>query len=423
MLHGNSREETSVAQIATAERRADSPDLRAIVPAARSGEEWALIALYEAYGAQLGRYLRATSSDGEALVARTWLAACRRARDFPLSDEGFRTWLVGLARELRGPRVRAATAGGSRMVGLQVALGDGEHFAAETLAGDAAAGRLVDCLPAEQAETLLLAVGAGCSVDAIATLTGRQPRDVHALLDAAADDLEDTFGAAGLNRLLGRVAHTVPHPPSPRLLDDMVDAVRGRRVRAVTALAAKAAVVTFVLVGGATGAAAATGTLPDAAQDRIASVASHVGVELPRSTDAPAGGVDPEPVNGEVTEPGEPAVATPPAGTHGADVSDVARDSTAEGVEKGRAVSDAAREGNGPAEQRPTSSPARETPPAAPPVAADQPAPQPDAPVTPSGGAATAPTDGGSASETETPRPAPASPGRSDTAGKGGGKP
>lgn len=410
-----------MAHIATADRRVDGPDLRAIVPAARSGEEWALVALHEAYGAQLGRYLRATAPEGEALVARTWVEACRRAGEFPLADEAFRTWLFGLAHELRGPRVRAS-AGGSRMVGLQVALGDGEHFAAETLAGDAAAGRLVDCLPAEQAETLLLAVGAGCSVDAVAAITGRRPADVHALLDAAADDLEDTFGAAGLSRLLGRVANTVPHPPSPRLLDDMVDAVRGRRVRAVTALVAKAAVVTFVLVGGATGAAAATGTLPDAAQDRLASLVAHVGVELPHSTDTPSGGTDLEPVDGEVTEPGEPGVATPPAGTHGADVSAVARDTAAEGAEKGRAVSDAARDGHGPAEDRPTSPGAKEPAPAAPPAAADRPAPETDAPVSQPSGAIAA-TDGGSAIETETPAPAPASPGRPDTAGKGRGKP
>jgi len=65
-------------------------------------------------------------------------------------------------------------------------------------------------------------------------------------------------------------------------------------------------------------AAAAAGVLPGPAQDAVAAVASHVGINLPSSSD------------------------TPSQATHGADVSSVAQDPSLQGCEKGQAVASVA---------------------------------------------------------------------------------
>ena len=115
-----------------------------------------------------------------------------------------------------------------------------------------------------------------------------------------------------------------------------------------------------VLVLGVGSAAAATGSLPDAAQDGLSKAASHVGIELPTSAgdqaDTHATTSDDETTTttteadtNEVKAADDTAAAEqgPTADNHGADVSDVARNTTAEGRDKGEAVSTAARDNHG----------------------------------------------------------------------------
>jgi hypothetical protein len=85
-------------------------------------------------------------------------------------------------------------------------------------------------------------------------------------------------------------------------------------------LTAKAAAIVGVLALSATGAAAASGSLPDAAQDGLSKAASHVGVDLPRSGD---GGGD----HGKGSVISEKAKSDDTSGIDkGADVSNTASD-------------------------------------------------------------------------------------------------
>jgi hypothetical protein len=103
----------------------------------------------------------------------------------------------------------------------------------------------------------------------------------------------------------------------------------------------------------ATGAAAATGSLPDAAQDGLSKASSHVGIDLPASKDNHPtkadhpGGAASEIESAKVDE------GTGPVDNHGAEVSDVARNTDATGREHGQAVSEAARQDHGPAVNTP----------------------------------------------------------------------
>ncbi len=131
-------------------------------------------------------------------------------------------------------------------------------------------------------------------------------------------------------------------------------------------LTAKVAAVVAVMAFTATGAAAATGSLPDAAQDGIARAASHVGLDLPDSADDHARDAS----TGHVTPPAaEPTTNhTPPETTHGAEVSDTARDRSTTGPDTGASVSTVAKGHHGPADHGPadhtTGAPPSDRPPA-----------------------------------------------------------
>ena len=98
-------------------------------------------------------------------------------------------------------------------------------------------------------------------------------------------------------------------------------------------LTAKVAAVAAVIAFTATGAAAATGSLPSAAQNGIARAASHVGVNLPDSADGHAR---------DATEDLGPAEEN-----HGTEVTDTVEETDQTGAEKGAAISDTAKADHG----------------------------------------------------------------------------
>lgn len=139
--------------------------------------------------------------------------------------------------------------------------------------------------------------------------------------------------------------------PSPVLLAAMASATRGaalpqaapRRSRVARILTAKVAATAAVVAFTATGAAAATGSLPDAAQDGVAKAASHVGINLPDSASDRAR---------EATENRGPDDDHGSDGhNHGSDVSGVATETDATGADKGAEISTAARDGHGKAHE------------------------------------------------------------------------
>ena len=151
-------------------------------------------------------------------------------------------------------------------------------------------------------------------------------------------------------------AAAVPGPPvdpSDPLLAAMVAAVAAgaptpaRRNRMISkVLTTKIAAAGFgALVLSAGGAAAATGTLPDVAQDKVASIASHVGVELPDTASDTAKAVHKAL---ETTPPGPArgkAVSAAAKGSHGIDSDDIDDDDDAvTGKAQGQAHHDAAKE-------------------------------------------------------------------------------
>jgi hypothetical protein len=116
------------------------------------------------------------------------------------------------------------------------------------------------------------------------------------------------------------------------------------------AMTVKGLAISGLLVLGATSAAAAAGTLPDAAQNGLSKAAGHVGITLPASHDNhPTKDSHPGGAPETTTTPNTAADATSPTSVanHGSDVSDVARKTDATGRDKGAAVSAVAKGDHG----------------------------------------------------------------------------
>ncbi len=183
-------------------------------------------------------------------------------------------------------------------------------------------------------------------------------RDLHRRIDsdlaedllsgrASAGDLP--AGAAVVASLLDELTRHDVNDPAPALVTAMAATARNtfehaalptrRHPMIAKVLTAKVAAVAAVLAFTATGAATATGTLPDAAQDGISKAASHVGINLPESANDRAR---------EATEDRGPDSDVGPAdGNHGTDVSGVATETDATGADKGAEISTTARDGHG----------------------------------------------------------------------------
>jgi hypothetical protein len=148
------------------------------------------------------------------------------------------------------------------------------------------------------------------------------------------------------------------------------DPTRTKRNHVLTRIVStKVVAASAVLALTATGAAAATGTLPDNAQNGLARAAQHIGINLPEAasdkareksdhtdpdgtsptthpsddTEADAGGAGQQ---DDATQPSDPAGSTPNAANHGTVVSETAHDADPSGG-KGEEVSPVARDNHG----------------------------------------------------------------------------
>ena len=165
-----------------------------ILTAAQDGGEWAVAILYRWLHPAVVGYLRARAGDdAEDLASETWIAVARGLANFSGDETAFRSWVFTIAHRRLIDHHRA-TARRPRTRSLQPVEGEGhdgplEMSAADdpageviaSVAGDEAVRRVVELLPRDQAEIVLLRVVAGLPVDEVATITGRRPGTVRVL--------------------------------------------------------------------------------------------------------------------------------------------------------------------------------------------------------------------------------------------------
>jgi RNA polymerase sigma-70 factor (ECF subfamily) len=180
------------------------PGFDTVLVAAQAGAEWAVAELYRAHDPKVRRYLRAQEpADHLDIAADTWLDAARNLHTFAGSEHAFAGWLFTIARRRLADHRRARRRRPVDPTPPEAFAGLSAPSAeAAALAGpldEDAARRLVELLPPDQAEVLLLRVVADLDVESVARITGKRPGAVrvaqHRALKRLATLLEDAGNA------------------------------------------------------------------------------------------------------------------------------------------------------------------------------------------------------------------------------------
>ena len=187
--------------VAADERLVGREEFSAVLSAAQAGGEWALTVLYRRHNPSVLRYLRANAGpDGDDLASRTWIDVARNLKSFSGDQDAFAGWVFTIARRRlidhrrRDSRRREDWASDEALARLS-GTDDTASDAVEVLAGDDAARRVVELLPAAQAEVVLLRVLGGLSVAEVAEITGRRPGAIRVMQHRALRRLAEHLAA------------------------------------------------------------------------------------------------------------------------------------------------------------------------------------------------------------------------------------
>lgn len=160
-------------------------DLAAALASAQDGDPDAFRVLYRDTQPRVLRYLQALlGDDAEDVASETWLQVARDLAGFTGDGDGFRGWVVTIARHramdhLRYHGRRAPT---SPLPAEELAhLAAADDTAASALDAVATAGalRLIASLPPDQAEAVLLRVVVGLDAKSAAQVLGKRPGAVR----------------------------------------------------------------------------------------------------------------------------------------------------------------------------------------------------------------------------------------------------
>ena len=170
-----------------------------VLLAAQAGAAWAVDALFREYQPPLLRYLRARAgSEGDDLAGEVWLALVPQLVPFRGDEDGFRGLLFTIAhRRLiahqRQAHRRRTDPVDAECLAVHPATDDTAEGGVSALSSQQAVDRLVACLPADQAEVVLLRVVAGLSAAEVGRITGRTAGAVRVLQHRALRRLAREF--------------------------------------------------------------------------------------------------------------------------------------------------------------------------------------------------------------------------------------
>jgi len=177
-----------------------------VLAAARGGGEWAAAAIYRDLHPSLLAYLRALEpGEAEDLASEVWLGVGRGLAEFEGDEGAFRGWAFTIARrrvvDLRRRRSRRQTepAAAEEFAGI-AGPENPEAAALDALDADEVRRRLVELLPADQADVVLLRVVGGLDVTRIAAVLGKRPGTVRVLQHRALRRLAKAFEARGVTK-------------------------------------------------------------------------------------------------------------------------------------------------------------------------------------------------------------------------------
>jgi RNA polymerase sigma-70 factor (ECF subfamily) len=171
-------------------------DFSSTLAAARTGEQWAMAALYRAFQPSVLRYLHAQEPrDAEDLASEVWLDVGPGLARFDGTEGDLRCWIFTIARRRLIDHRRARTRRRTDPVAPETfALRADESENPGRFEGDQALSCLSQ-LPQEWAEIILLRVVAGLDSNDVAAVTGRKPGTVRVIQKRALERLAELLSS------------------------------------------------------------------------------------------------------------------------------------------------------------------------------------------------------------------------------------
>jgi RNA polymerase sigma-70 factor, ECF subfamily len=197
----------------------DPPRLTHAIVAAQDGGELAFGALYRALQPRLVRYLTGlVGADAEDVASETWLQVTRDLAKFRGDWDGFRGWVVTIARNramdhLRHNQRRPATTAVPVEEFAGLAGADDTASRALELVGTGEAIAMIAALPRDQAEVILLRVVMGLDARATGRVLGKRSGAVRmAALRGLRKLAEEIDGADTATAIVRLVQRELPAP-------------------------------------------------------------------------------------------------------------------------------------------------------------------------------------------------------------------
>lgn len=183
-------------------RRQDA-ELTDVLARARSGDEAAFVQIFRAVQPSLLRYLTVLvgATDAEDVASEAWSAACRDLAKFRGDIDGFRGWVVTIARRRAVDHLRAKGRRPADPVPVEdlhqyVGDQDTEALAFESLS-TASAVALIGSLPRDQAEAVLLRAVMGLDAKTAGQVLGKRAGAVRVAAFRGLNRLAARLDAAG----------------------------------------------------------------------------------------------------------------------------------------------------------------------------------------------------------------------------------
>ena len=158
----------------TALRNTSSENIDNLVQEAGAGNDNAFITLWKIFYPKILSYLRRFTRNAEDLCSEVWIRIAGSIRGFTGNGSAFQAWIFTIARNLAIDDARA-----NKRRGSTVELRDEDWIASESSAIEIT--DLLDRLPIDQAEIILLRVVIGFSVEEVAKITGKTVSNVKVL--------------------------------------------------------------------------------------------------------------------------------------------------------------------------------------------------------------------------------------------------
>lgn len=169
-------------------------EIDGLVREASKGSDNAFLALWKIFYPKILNYLRRFTREAEDLCSETWIRIAGAIKGFPGDGRAFQAWIFTIARNLAIDHLRKIKRRGST---VEIEEGDWIHEDQSILE----ITDLLDRLPGDQAEVILLRVVMEFSVHETSQIIGKSESNVRVLahrgLNALRNELENSKYQAG----------------------------------------------------------------------------------------------------------------------------------------------------------------------------------------------------------------------------------